>query len=55
MLQKRRAGDVVGMDVRFQRASEAKAKLLDQRAVAAHLLEHRVDQDRLARGGSARR
>jgi hypothetical protein len=47
--EQRRAGDVVGMHVRFEREFELQAQFLDQRRVAPRVLEHRVDQHRLAR------
>ncbi len=43
LLQHPGAGDVVGMDMGFERIGEAQSKLLDQRRVAAHLLEYRID------------
>src|SRR3954462_296786 len=50
LAQEPRAGDVVGVHVRLERPLELEAELLDQRHVAARLLEHGIDQDRLARG-----
>ena len=34
------------MDMGLERIGEAQAQLLDQRRVAAHLLEYRIDDDR---------
>src|SRR6266704_4205464 len=45
---KHRTGDVIGVHMRFQRVGKIEAKLLDERAVAPHLLENRIDQDGLA-------
>ncbi len=44
-------GDVVGVHVRLERPAQLEAQLLDERRVAPRLLEHRVDQQRLAAGG----
>ena len=48
LLQQPGAGDVIGMDMGFERRDELEAQLVDQRRVAPHLLEHRVDQHRRA-------
>ncbi len=45
------AGDVVGVQMRLQRPRQLEAQLLDERDVAPRLLEHRIDQHRLARRG----
>jgi hypothetical protein len=39
------------MHVRLERPGELEAELVDERGIAARLLEHRVDQQRLARRG----
>jgi len=46
LLQEPGAGHVVGMDVRLERPQQCKIQLGDQRRVAPHLLEHRIDQHR---------
>ena len=46
LFQQPGAGHMVGMDMGLQRIGEAQAELFDQRRVAAHLLEYRVDDDR---------
>ena len=51
LLQQPGAGDVVGVQMRLQRPRQPEAQLLDQRDVAPRLLEHRIDQHRLARRG----
>ena len=50
LLEEPGAGDVVGMHVRLEGELELEAELLKKRRVAPRLLEHRVDQQRLARG-----
>ena len=42
---------MIGMDMRFQRGDELKTEFLDQRAVAAHLFEYRIDQDGISAFG----
>ena len=49
LLVQPRAGDVVRVHVRLERPGELQAELRHQRRVASRLLEHRVDQHRLAR------
>ena len=39
---------MVGMDMGFERIEQFQPQLVDQRRVAPHLLEHRIDDDRLA-------
>ena len=51
LLQQPGTGDVVGVQMRLQRPRQPKAQLLDERDVAPRLLEHRIDQHRLARRG----
>src|SRR5881392_417999 len=46
LLQQPSSCYMVGVDMGFQDVDEAQAELFDQRRVAAHLLEHRVDDDR---------
>ena len=48
-LQHPGTGDVVGMDMSFERIGQPQAELLDQRRIPPHLLEHRIDDD----GGTA--
>ena len=49
LLEEPGTGDVVGMHVRLERELELEAELFEKRRIAARLLEHRVDQQRLAR------
>src|SRR5262245_33954182 len=42
---------MVGVHMRLERQLEAHAELLDQRRVAPRLLEHRVDEQCITRGG----
>jgi hypothetical protein len=52
-LQQPGAGDMVGVDVGVQRGQQAQAEFAQQRSVAAHVLEHRVDEHGLAGIGVA--
>ncbi len=54
LLQQPRGGDMVGMHMRLQRRCEREAEFAQQRAVTPHMLEHRIDQQRLAAVGVAR-
>ena len=45
------AGDMVGVHMGFERGGECQAEFAQQRDVALHMLEHRVDQHSLAAGG----
>ena len=49
LLEQPCAGDMVGVHVRLERELQAQAELLDQRRIAPRLLEHRVDEQRIAR------
>jgi hypothetical protein len=46
LLHQRGPGDVIGVDMGFQRGDEVEAEFGDERRVAPHLLENRVDQHR---------
>ena len=48
LLQQPGAGHVVGMDMGLERPQQLEPELVDQGGVAPHLLEHRIDQHRLA-------
>ena len=39
---------MIGVDMGFERGDELEAQFVDQRRVAPHLLEDRIDQDRFA-------
>ena len=43
---------MIGMDVGLERPLQPQPELVDQGRVAPHLLEHRIDQHRLARCAS---
>ena len=47
-LEQPSASHVIGVNMSFQRREEPEAKLVDQGRIAPHLLEHGIDQDRLA-------
>ena len=49
LLQEPRAGHMIGMHVSFEGEGEPQPELFDQRRVATHLLEHRIDDDRRSR------
>ena len=53
LLQEPGAGHVVGMDMGLERPLQPEPQLVDQGGVAPHLLEHRIDQHRLARRPSS--
>ena len=44
---------MVGMHMGLERGHEFQAQFAQERAVASHMLEHRVNQDRLAALGVA--
>ena len=48
LLQQPGAGHVIGVDMGFEGRDQRQTQLADQRHVAPDLLEHRVDQHRLA-------
>src|SRR5271155_152561 len=50
LFQQPPAGHMIGMDVRFKGIGEAQAELFDQRRVASHLLDHRIEDDRRSAG-----
>ncbi len=53
LLEQPGAGHMVGMDMGVERPFELQAEFADQRGVTADLLEHRIDQQRLARRRAA--